>query len=1024
MIHQHIIINIINNSNKAIMKLKRLLSLLVLLAVVVTGSAQDEVNLGNIQASDLEDDGETLIVTDGTTLTGTLNGETQPYKILIAAGAEVTLDGVTINGVNHEEYSWAGLTCLGNATITLSGTNTVKGFYEDYPGIYVPEGSKLIIDGNGSLTASSNDYGAGIGGGYGISCGNIEIQNGDITATGGVQAAGIGAGYQGTCGDITISGGTIEATSDSSGAGIGSGYTGTCGNIAISGGNVTAFGGQYATGIGCGDEAECGDITISGGTIEATGGQNGAGIGTGSSMNGPSSCGDITIENTVTQVTATAGEYAISSIGIGDDVENECGTITIDGTVYPDGIAMSPFTYPFTLSTLNVTQGDDTQTFSYVDGETWEQAIDYHPENAGWSIMNGVIVYDGYSLYLDDEGDNAVNYEDVITDTSYYLIGAALTIDLSTLEGDYTAHDGDILTGELANPDFTGYQITIAADATVTLAGVTIDGSNTSRTFAGLTCLGNATIILEDGTENYVSGFGEDTPGIYVPDGYTLTIQGGTENPGKLTAEPSYDGSYGWAAGIGSGRLNGTCGNIEIQGGDITAIGGENSAGIGSGDGGSCGTITISGGKVTATGGGSGAGIGSGSWGACGSITISDGTIEAIGGDYGAGIGCGDGAECGNITVSGGTVIATGGDYAAGIGTGNSFNGTSVCLDITISGGTIEATGGKNAAAIGCGDEGGECGDINITEGVTSVTATKGEDARYSIGFGASSDEFDDYYSCGEIIIGEGMIDCTAGAKRMIANGITDDMSNAMKGQTVDISYSRTYTAAASGSGKASTLCLPFDLVANADDGIYATFSKVTENDGEYVVDMEELADGAQLSAGTPYMFLPSGSDKLTQGNSSYTVPGEGFTAASSATNSGWQFIGTYEKKTWPSGQKNLYGFAGKEYTLSNGDKIASDDIGSFRRFDYGTCAAFRCYLLAPESSGARGVSKAGSLPETLKVRLVKADGTTTAIGTLDTRTGEVEFGDDWYDLNGRRLEGQPTQKGVYIHNGNKTVIK
>ena len=31
---------------------------------------------------------------------------------------------------------------------------------------------------------------------------------------------------------------------------------------------------------------------------------------------------------------------------------------------------------------------------------------------------------------------------------------------------------------------------------------------------------------------------------------------------------------------------------------------------------------------------------------------------------------------------------------------------------------------------------------------------------------------------------------------------------------------------------------------------------------------------------------------------------------------------------------------------------------------------------------------------------------------------------DDWYDLNGRKLQGMPTEKGVYINNGKKVVIK
>ena len=45
---------------------------------------------------------------------------------------------VAINGANSGDYLWAGITCEGGATIILKGANTVKGFYEDHPGIYVP----------------------------------------------------------------------------------------------------------------------------------------------------------------------------------------------------------------------------------------------------------------------------------------------------------------------------------------------------------------------------------------------------------------------------------------------------------------------------------------------------------------------------------------------------------------------------------------------------------------------------------------------------------------------------------------------------------------------------------------------------------------------------------------------------------------------------------------------------------------------------------------------------------------------
>jgi hypothetical protein len=281
---------------------------------------------------------------NGDVLTGTLAGN---YKISIADGATVTLDGVTINGVNDMNYKWAGITCLGDATIILSGTNTVKGFYEDYPGIQAAAGKTLIINGTGSLTASSYGYATAIGGGSSVACGDIEIQGGTITATSGGLGAGIGGGYNASCGNITISGGTVIATGGINSAGIGGGYNASWGNITISGGTVTATGGQYGAGIGGGKRGpasfSCGNIIISGGTVTATGGDNAAGIGGGRGNNNKnfSSCGDITITTGVTEVTATKGSDATNSIGAG--YYGTCGTVTIGGV--EGAITTSPYTY-------------------------------------------------------------------------------------------------------------------------------------------------------------------------------------------------------------------------------------------------------------------------------------------------------------------------------------------------------------------------------------------------------------------------------------------------------------------------------------------------------------------------------------------------------------------------------------------------------------------------------------------------------------------------------------------------------
>ena len=324
-------------------------------------SASKTVNLSTLTAD--------YVAQDGDVLTGTLGGN---CKISIADGATVTLKDVNITNLPNDEdaASFAGITLEGNATITLDGTNTVKGGYKDYPGIYVPADKTLTIDGTGSLDASSNGYGAGIGGGHSMAAGNIVINGGTITATGGEDsagigsskkaagditinggivtanggwgAAGIGSGYcKASCGNITITGGTVTATGGKNSAGIGSGYDhASCGDITITGGTVTATGGhEYGAGIGSGEDyTSCGNITITGGTVTATGGEKAAGIGSGYYRTG---CGNITIANTVTQVTATKGEDAPNSIGEGKS--SECGTVTIGGV--EGAIGESPYTY-------------------------------------------------------------------------------------------------------------------------------------------------------------------------------------------------------------------------------------------------------------------------------------------------------------------------------------------------------------------------------------------------------------------------------------------------------------------------------------------------------------------------------------------------------------------------------------------------------------------------------------------------------------------------------------------------------
>ena len=196
-------------------------------------------------------------------------------------------------------------------------------------------------------------------------------------------------------------------------------------------------------------------------------------------------------------------------------------------------------------------------------------------------------VYDGANtLTADDSGNYSITVGTAdITVTA--TIEHSSNIDLSQAPSDFTVVDGDVLTGS------TSHTVTIAADAKITLSGVTITG--------GIVCAGTAEITLVG--ENAVGVTSLDatlihkTAGIQIgSSGTTLTIKGN----GSLNAT---GGSA--SAGIGLGRTwdaNATGGSVVIEGGTVTASGGN---GIGTGTVGNnmtatIGDIVIKGGTVNA----------------------------------------------------------------------------------------------------------------------------------------------------------------------------------------------------------------------------------------------------------------------------------------------------------------------------------------------------------------------------------------------------------------------------------------
>ena len=200
-------------------------------------------------------------------------------------------------------------------------------------------------------------------------------------------------------------------------------------------------------------------------------------------------------------------------------------------------------------------------------------------------------------------------------------------VNLGVQSENYVAQDGDVLTGTLTEDRV----ISIAPGATVTLEDANITSFDGYSYHAGITLLGDATILLKG--DNAVTGSERGYAGIYVPYGSTLTIDGTGSLEASSGNMDSGSATTRWACGIGANNNLGNenkiqyqSGNIVINGGTITAIGGNQSAGIGSSLYGCCGYITINGGTVTAKcelyy----GAGIGGGRQGSFGDITIRSG---------------------------------------------------------------------------------------------------------------------------------------------------------------------------------------------------------------------------------------------------------------------------------------------------------------------------------------------------------------------------------------------------------------
>ncbi|MCQ2104430.1 MAG: InlB B-repeat-containing protein [Fibrobacter sp.] len=546
---------------------------------------------------------------------------------------DVTVDDrITVNGEVHLILA-NGKTLNANKGITVATTASFN--------VYAQTEDEMNM---GTLNASSPNsltpY-AGIGCAYGSGdAGSITINGGKITARGNL-GAGIGSVQFRSVGSITINGGIVDAAdAKGSGAGIGSGQSGKASAVNLNGGVI------YAKGIGAG-QSGTGSITIniSNGIKKIVATSNNSGcIGNkenitvnfkneGSIVTGVAKDeifddsgegewriirtkalnhhtvidDDIKAHITVNPEYALAGELITLTLGVAVDASS----VKINGgAVSLSDVGEGTYTFVMPDGDVNVA-AEVAETYSVDFPEHMEIIRTSNPADGDGKYISGTVVefrpLFPYTATDVSDGTNMLvasnSVYGVTIGTSNINISATINresfINLSEATNNFTAVDGDVLSGT------TQYTVMVADKANISLSGATING--------GIICDGSASITLVG--ENNVTGAYQKA-GIQVGGlGSTLTIRG----EGSLTVSGNHN-----SAGIGLSQawnVDAIGGDIVIEGGNITAIGYSRwGSGIGTG-------VIIS--EVTSK------------TARLGNITIKGGSVKAVGGTEANGIGTG-----------------------------------------------------------------------------------------------------------------------------------------------------------------------------------------------------------------------------------------------------------------------------------------------------------------------------------------------------------------------------------------------
>ena len=329
----------------------------VLTSTLLEKSSEDNLNSGWYVLNSSFSYGERIVISgdvhlilkDGCTLTaeqGIRINTDATLSIYAQSEEEATMGKLVAIETHHDKAAIGGNKNYRAGMLYIHGGNIeatckdgskyaagIGGGYGDGSGM------KAITIYAGKVTAQGAYLGAGIGGGKNNnSPGIINIYGGTVGSTGGEYGAGIGGGENRAGWNTNIYGGDIRATGGFYGAGIGGGEEGKGGNLHFFGGKVRAYGGKWASGIGAGEDGDGGTIIIDGGNIGAWGEEGAPGIGGGATRWPPHGrkSGTITINDGLIEAHGSYEEGGSNysdrgGAGIGSGNQGTVENITING---------------------------------------------------------------------------------------------------------------------------------------------------------------------------------------------------------------------------------------------------------------------------------------------------------------------------------------------------------------------------------------------------------------------------------------------------------------------------------------------------------------------------------------------------------------------------------------------------------------------------------------------------------------------------------------------------------------------